>query len=110
MTEKRTTRMFCKYYSGLFRHGTRCAGVIAMVAGNNFCGVGIAPHAKVGGVRMLDGPITDTVEARSVGFRVENIDIMSASWGPSDNGQMVNGPGKLSSTGFDKGITKVCVL
>jgi len=26
----------------LFRHGTRCAGEVAMVANNSICGVGIA--------------------------------------------------------------------
>jgi len=37
------------------RHGTRCAGEVAAVANNNFCGVGIAYDSKIGGVRMLDG-------------------------------------------------------
>lgn len=31
------------------RHGTRCAGEIAMAANNGFCGVGIAYNAKIGG-------------------------------------------------------------
>ncbi|XP_067933501.1 neuroendocrine convertase 1-like [Watersipora subatra] len=88
------------------KHGTRCAGVIAMVANNNWCGVGIAPHAKVGGVRMLDGPISDVIESKAVSFNVKNIDIMSASWGPSDNGRMVDGPGKLGNVAFEKGITE----
>lgn len=99
--------MYTQYTISLLRHGTRCAGVIAMVANNNFCGVGIAPDAKVGGVRMLDGSVTDSVEARAIGFNVENIDIMSASWGPSDNGRMVDGPGRLSKASLEKGVTKV---
>lgn len=89
------------------RHGTRCAGVISMVGNNNYCGVGIAPHSKIGGVRMLDGEVSDVVESRSVSFNVKNIDIMSASWGPSDNGRMVDGPGKLGVAAFEKGITEV---
>jgi len=36
-------------YSILSRHGTECAGAIAMVANNSFCGVGVAYGAKVGG-------------------------------------------------------------
>lgn len=92
------------------RHGTRCAGVISMVANNNWCGVGIAPDAKIGGVRMLDGPVTELVESKSISFNVENIDIMSASWGPSDNGKMVDGPGRLANAAFNKGITKVCLF
>lgn len=31
------------------RHGTRCAGEIAMQADNNKCGVGVAYNSKVGG-------------------------------------------------------------
>jgi hypothetical protein len=37
------------------RHGTRCAGEVAAIAGNDVCGVGVAFHSKIGGVRMLDG-------------------------------------------------------
>ncbi len=32
------------------KHGTRCAGEIAMVANNGFCGVGIAFNSKIGGL------------------------------------------------------------
>lgn len=32
------------------RHGTRCAGEIAMQADNNKCGVGVAYNSKVGGI------------------------------------------------------------
>lgn len=42
-----------------FRHGTRCAGEVAAVAGNDYCGVGVAFHSNIGGVRMLDGPVSD---------------------------------------------------
>lgn len=37
----------------LSRHGTRCAGEIAMQADNNKCGVGVAYNSKVGGKRSL---------------------------------------------------------
>ena len=37
---------------------------------------------------MLDGDVTDSVEARSLVFNREHIDIYSASWGPDDNGQV----------------------
>ena len=32
-----------------FRHGERCAGVIAAVLNNSFCGVGLAYKARLGG-------------------------------------------------------------
>ena len=34
---------------GLNKHGTRCAGEVAAVAFNEYCGVGIAYNASIGG-------------------------------------------------------------
>lgn len=65
-------------------HGTRCAGVVSMIPQNKKCGVGAAYHARIGGIRCLDGDVSDIVEANSLAFRNEYIDIYSASWGPSD--------------------------
>lgn len=39
-----------------------------MTANNVKCGVGVAWGAKVGGVRMLDGRITDRVEGEAIGM------------------------------------------
>jgi len=88
------------------KHGTRCAGEVAAEANNNKCGVGIAFDAKVGGVRMLDGRVTDRVEAESLSLNPQHIDIYSASWGPSDDGQTVEGPGQLAAAAFKNGIEK----
>lgn len=38
-----------------------------MTANNLKCGVGVAWGAKVGGVRMLDGRITDRIEGEAIG-------------------------------------------
>lgn len=35
---------------------------------------------------MLDGPVSDSVEAASLTLRQDHIDIYSASWGPEDDG------------------------
>ncbi|XP_017141107.1 furin-like protease 1 isoform X1 [Drosophila miranda] len=88
------------------RHGTRCAGEVAATANNSFCAVGIAYGASVGGVRMLDGDVTDAVEARSLSLNPQHIDIYSASWGPDDDGKTVDGPGELASRAFIEGTTK----
>lgn len=48
------------------KHGTRCAGEVAAVANNSVCSVGVAFHAGIGGIRMLDGDVTDSVEASSL--------------------------------------------
>ena len=86
------------------RHGTRCAGEVAAVANNSICSVGIAYKASIGGVRMLDGDITDSVEARSIGFSQQHIDLYSASWGPDDDGRTVDGPGPLAKQAFKMGV------
>lgn len=88
------------------KHGTRCAGEIAMQANNGKCGVGVAYNAKVGGIRMLDGIVTDAIEASSIGFNPEHVDIYSASWGPNDDGKTVEGPGRLAQKAFEYGIQK----
>jgi len=86
------------------RHGTRCAGEVSASANNSLCGVGVAYDSKIGGVRMLDGDVTDAVEARSLSLNSQHIDIYSASWGPDDDGKTVDGPGNLASKAFIKGV------
>lgn len=87
------------------KHGTRCAGEVAAVAYNQYCGVGIAYNASIGGVRMLDGIVNDAVEARALGLNPDHIDIYSASWGPEDDGKTVDGPGPLARRAFIYGVT-----
>ncbi|XP_075391324.1 proprotein convertase subtilisin/kexin type 4 isoform X2 [Tenrec ecaudatus] len=88
------------------RHGTRCAGEVAAIANNGFCGIGIAYNARIGGVRMLDGTITDVIEAQSLSLQPQHIHIYSASWGPEDDGRTVDGPGILTREAFRRGVTK----
>ena len=59
------------------------------------------------GVRMLDGDVTDVVEAGSLSLRPNHIDIYSSSWGPSDDGTTVDGPGTLAKKAFVDGVNKV---
>ena len=56
---------------------------------------------------MLDGTVTDSLEAKALSYNVRHVDIYSASWGPNDDGRTVEGPGKLASTAFETGIKKV---
>ena len=89
------------------RHGTRCAGEIAAELGNDVCGVGVAFNSSIGGVRMLDGDVTDYIEARALSLNREHIDIYSASWGPQDDGATIDGPGTLAMQAFIDGVQKV---
>ncbi|RMZ95834.1 furin-like protease isoform 1-CRR isoform X1 [Brachionus plicatilis] len=86
------------------KHGTRCAGEIAAKSNNSFCGVGVAYDSRIGGIRLLDGKITDRLEAEALAFNINYIDIFSASWGPLDDGKTVDGPGVLSRRAFKNGI------
>uniref|UniRef100_A0A673LM62 Furin-1-like n=1 Tax=Sinocyclocheilus rhinocerous TaxID=307959 RepID=A0A673LM62_9TELE len=56
------------------------------------------------GVRMLDGEVTDVVEAQSLSLNPQHIDIYSASWGPEDDGKTVDGPAKLAKEAFLRGV------
>ena len=67
----------------------------------------ISTNRFYAGVRMLDGRVTDKVEAASLSLNPQFIDIYSASWGPSDDGATVEGPGTLAAAAFENGITKV---
>ncbi|NWH64516.1 PCSK4 convertase, partial [Geococcyx californianus] len=64
-----------------------------------------ASHPAPAGVRMLDGPTTDMVEAQSLSLRPQHIHIYSASWGPKDDGKTVDGPGVLAMEAFERGAT-----
>ncbi|XP_029008957.1 furin (paired basic amino acid cleaving enzyme) b isoform X5 [Betta splendens] len=88
------------------RHGTRCAGEVAAAANNGVCGIGVAFNARIGGVRMLDGEVTDVVEAHSLSLNPQHVHIYSASWGPEDDGKSLDGPAKLAKEAFLQGITK----
>ncbi|KAG7499791.1 proprotein convertase subtilisin/kexin type 5-like [Solea senegalensis] len=85
-------------------HGTQCAGIVVAASNNSQCTVGVSFHARIGGVRMLDGDVTDITEAQSLSFKPEYIHIYLASWGPVDDGVTLEGPGPLSQIALQNGI------
>uniref|UniRef100_A0AAQ6A3W1 Proprotein convertase subtilisin/kexin type 5a n=1 Tax=Amphiprion ocellaris TaxID=80972 RepID=A0AAQ6A3W1_AMPOC len=85
-------------------HGTLCAGIVAAAANNSVCTVGVSFHARIGGIRMLDGDVTDIVEAESLSLRPQYIDIYLAGWGPQDDGATLEGPGPLTRLVLRNGI------
>ena len=56
---------------------------------------------------MLDGDVTDAVEAKSLSHNPQHIHIYSSSWGPDDDGKTVDGPGSMAKVAFSEGIAKV---
>ena len=61
------------------------------------------------GVRMLDGDVTDSVEATSLSLHRDHIDVYSASWGPDDDGRTVDGPSYMAEKAFFEGVSRVSV-
>lgn len=59
---------------------------------------------------MLDGDMSDMLEAQSLSFRPQYIDIYSSSWGPDDDGRTVDGPGSLARLALENGVRKVRCL
>ncbi|KAI8616263.1 peptidase S8/S53 domain-containing protein [Chytriomyces sp. MP71] len=86
-------------------HGTRCAGQIVAQPNNNVCGVGVAFGARIAGERLLAEGTTDAIEAQSLNFKNQINDIYSSSWGPDDDGESLDGPGKLSAAALKAGVT-----
>jgi len=85
-------------------HGT-CVGGVAAARGFNTQGVcGAAPWAALVGHRLL-GAGTDTNEADALTRNNQILDIYSNSWGPTDDGARLEGPGPLTEAALLEGIT-----
>lgn len=56
---------------------------------------------------MLDGDVTDIVEAQSLSYRPQYIDVYVASWGPEDDGATLGGPGPLARLALKNGVKSV---
>ncbi|CAM5121678.1 unnamed protein product [Natator depressus] len=85
-------------------HGTRCAGEIAAVPNNGICAVGVAYGSRIAGIRVLDGPLTDSMEAIAFNKHYQINDIYSCSWGPDDDGKTVDGPHQLGKAALQHGV------
>ncbi|KAI8809534.1 peptidase S8/S53 domain-containing protein [Cladochytrium replicatum] len=86
-------------------HGTRCAGEIAAVR-NDVCGVGVAYGARVSAGRVLANVTTDAIEAQAFNLKLHQNDIFSSSWGPSDDGTSLDGPGYLAQQALSQGALR----
>jgi subtilisin family serine protease len=85
-------------------HGTSCAGVAA-ARGNNALGVtGAAYEATLAGLRLISKPTTDADEAEAFEFHLQDIQIKSNSWGPFDNGRVLDRPGPLTRAAFEDSV------
>jgi subtilisin family serine protease len=86
-------------------HGTACAGVAAARGGNGFGVSGVAPFARLVGLRLLSENQTDLQEAEALLHRQDGIHIKSNSWGPYDTGKKVVGPDRLAAAALRSAAT-----
>ncbi len=83
-------------------HGTSVAGVAAGVGNNGLGTSGVAPEATIASIRFGN---TDTAEGNALSHLIQDIDIYNNSWGPFDNGSILEGPGTQASAALLEGIT-----
>jgi subtilisin-like proprotein convertase family protein len=86
-------------------HGTACAGVAAARGGNGFGVSGVAPFARLVGMRLTAGEYTDLMQAEAFTHRQDVIQIKSNSWGPVDDGVTLEAPGPLAAAALKNAAT-----
>ena len=59
------------------------------------------------GIRILDGKVTDSMEAEALTHKMDQVEIYSASWGPPDDGSVMEGPGPHCARALEKCATQV---
>ena len=91
-------------------HGTSCAGEIAMVKDNGRCGVGVAYESGLGALKFNVSRASDITKSHGLGHMNNYIKVYSNSWGPSDIGFKVDGPGRLTKQTLFNGATRVLVI
>ncbi len=83
------------------RHGTAVAGVAAAVGDNGIGVSGAAPGSTLAGLRLIAAATSDLDEANALGHQPHAIDILNNSWGPSDSGTVIDGPGPLTRAAIE---------
>ena len=86
-------------------HGTSVAGVMAASADGTECGVGAAYEAEIAGIRLLDLTTTPAMEAAALSHKLQDIDIYNNSWGPPDDGIILQPIPPLVETAIVDGVT-----
>ena len=86
-------------------HGTACAGVAAAVR-NHVCGRGVAPGAGIVGLRLIGGLVYDYEEGMAFSHHSDRIRIYSNSWGPEDNGILMEAPGPVALEALRRGFER----
>lgn len=72
------------------KHGTRCAGEVAAVAYNQFCGIGVAYNASIGGEYARGGGGANLIAARGGRERVVLFYFLWSGWEEEGRAEIEN--------------------
>lgn len=92
-------------------HGTSVAGIAAARGGNGIGTSGVAPRAGLVGVRLIAASVSDAQEAQAMVHGAteasdsNRVHVSNNSWGPSDDGATLDGPGPLMRAALESGVT-----
>lgn len=88
-------------------HGTSCAGLIAATGFNNLGVIGVAPEARLMGLRLIADPSADDAIGAAMSWQPAGIvtHVSSNSWGPADDGMDPGRLGALQAAGIEKAAT-----
>lgn len=88
-------------------HGTSCGGIVAARGFNNVGLSGVAPEARLMGIRLIAGPATDEAEGIAFSWQPTGTitHVSSNSWGPNDDGVDGGRAGVLAAAGLAKAAT-----
>ena len=86
-------------------HGTYCGGLAAAAGFNNTGVTGVAPEARVMGLRFVGGAVSEEAAGLALAWQPEGIitHVSSNSWGPSDDGKDDGRVSALHLAGIEKG-------
>ena len=89
-------------------HGTAVSGIAAGKGDNEIGIAGVAYNSSIVGIRLIGGDCerTDNLEADSLSHRLDLVDIYVNSWGPVDDGNVLEGMGTLTLAAIEAGVSQ----
>ncbi len=89
-------------------HGTAVSGIAAGKGDNEIGIAGVAYDSSIVGIRLTGGDCerTDNLGADSLSHRLDLVDIYVNSWGPVDDGNILEGMGTLTLAAIEAGVSQ----
>jgi subtilisin family serine protease/subtilisin-like proprotein convertase family protein len=88
-------------------HGTNCGGLIAGVGFNNVGVIGVAPEARLMGLRLIAGNAAEDATGTAMTWQPNGLvtHVSSNSWGPADDGKTDGKWSSLQAAGVEQAAT-----